>query len=194
MSNVRTWMCSKGWSNWHLEDKINRVKKATFGTNFVLHTRFGRRWHRLLAEIITLVVGCPYRFAACDCVVHWYNYHPTQDGTRTCHRSRQTIHSFQGSKCRTLLQDLDDDDTAFLQKLSSSSSVVPIDSPHVIVLSTGTTIILRKMGPVHTIVLAKQFTHRKLLSLKEKGISCTRSACLYSYLPVGTYRSSYFYL
>ena len=54
-------------------------------------TRFGRRWHRLLAEIIILVVGCPHRFAACDCVLQWYNYHPAKDGTRTCHRSRQTI-------------------------------------------------------------------------------------------------------
>ena len=56
---------------------------------------------------------------------------------------------------------LDGDDTAFLQKLSSSSSGVPIDSPHVIVFSNGTTIILRKMGPIHTIVLAKQFTHSR---------------------------------
>ena len=58
---------------------------------------------------------------------------------------------------------LDDDDTAFLQKLSSSSSGVPIDSPHVIVFSNGTTIILRKMGPVHTIGLAKQFRLCKAL-------------------------------
>ena len=54
-----------------------------------------RRLHRLLAEIIILVVGCPHRFAACDCVLQWYNYHPAKDGTRTCHRSRQTIHSSQ---------------------------------------------------------------------------------------------------
>ena len=62
--------------------------------------------------------------------------------------------------CRTL-QDLDDDDTAFLQKLSSSSSSIPNNSPHVIVFYNGTTIILRKMGPVHTIVLAKQFPHSR---------------------------------
>ena len=37
-----------------------------------------------------------------------------------------TIPSFRRSKnCRTLLQDLDDDDNAFLPKLSSSSSGVP---------------------------------------------------------------------
>ena len=74
-----------------------------------------------------------------------------------CHHSTaQTIHSFQGSA-----KILDDNDTAFLQKLSSSSSRPFIDSPHVIVLSNGTTIILQKMGPVHTIVLAKQFTHSR---------------------------------
>ena len=69
--------------------------------------------------------------------------------------------------CRTL-QDLDDDDddTAFLQKLSSLSSGVPIDSAHVIVFSTSTTIILQKLGPVHTIGLAKQFPHFKLWSYK----------------------------
>ena len=48
-----------------------------------------------LAEIIMLVVGCPHRFAACDCVLQWYNYHPAKDGTRTYHPSRQTIHSSQ---------------------------------------------------------------------------------------------------
>ena len=59
------------------------------------------------------------------------------------------------------LQNFTTDDNAFLQKLSSSSSGVPIDSPHVIVFPNGTTIILRKMGLVHTIVLAKQFTHSR---------------------------------
>ena len=76
--------------------------------------------------------------------------------------AKQFTHSRAPNKYRTLLQDLDDDDTAFLQKLSCSSSGVPIDSPHVIVISNGTTVILRKMGPVHTIVLAKQFPHCKL--------------------------------
>ena len=75
--------------------------------------------------------------------------------------AKQFPHSRAPNKCCTLLQDLDDDDTAFLQKLSCSSSCVPIDSPHVIVFSNGTTIILRKMGSVHTIVLAKQFPHCK---------------------------------
>ena len=62
--------------------------------------------------------------------------------------------------CRTL-QDLDD--TAFLQKLSCSSSGVPIDSPHVIVFFNGTTIILQKVGPVHAIGLAKQLRLCKAL-------------------------------
>ena len=76
-----------------------------------------------------------------------------------CHHSTaQTIHSFQGSA-----KFLDDNDNTFLQKLSSSSSRPFINSPHVIVFSNGTTIILRKMGPVHTIGLAKQFRLCKAL-------------------------------
>ena len=54
-------------------------------------------------------------FDACDCVLQWYNYHPDKDGTRTYHRSRQTIHSLQA--CITLRQELEDDDTAFLSKI-----------------------------------------------------------------------------
>ena len=81
--------------------------------------------------------------------------------------AKQFTHSRAPNKCRTL-QDLDDDDTAFWQKLSCSSSGVPIDSPHVIVFSNGTTIILRKMGPVCTIVLAKQFRHGKALIAFER--------------------------
>ena len=82
--------------------------------------------------------------------------------------AKQSTHSRAPNKfsySARVLED-DDDDTAFLQKLSSSSSRPFIDLPHVIVFSTSTTIILQKLGPVNTIGLAKQFPHFKLWSYK----------------------------